>query len=166
MDELRQRLQVPVRAWPPSFFRYPSAVPLAEPRPQLLHVGSLGSHHYRKLGMVDAVQARGKAPLRHVTTGSDDEATALYAQRALVVYVPLNNDLNQRFFEVMAAGVAQVVFGHSSLVREHRHLAERPDVFCASSIEQLEELLLELLAEPEHLRAIPVAPPPYWELMD
>ena len=46
-----------------------------------------------------------------------------------------------RFSEVMAAGVPQVVFGDPGLLGEHRHLAER-------------------------LRAIPVAPPPYWELKD
>ncbi len=40
--------------------------------------------------------------------------------------VPLDHDLNQRFFEVMAAGVPQVVFGDPGLVGEHRHLAERP----------------------------------------
>ncbi len=39
-------------------------------------------------------------------------------------------------------------------------------MFWASSIEQLEALVLQLLAEPERLRAIPVAPPPYWELKD
>jgi len=55
--------------------------------------------------------------------------------------VPLNHDLNHRFFEVMAAGVPQVVYGDPSLVGEHRHLAKRPDVFWASSIEQLEDLV-------------------------
>ena len=105
-------------------------------------------------------------PLRHATTSSPEEAAALYAQHALVLNVPLNHDLNHRFFEVMAAGVPQVVFGDPGLVGEHRHLAERSDVFWASSLEQLEELVLQLLAEPERLRAIPVAPPPYWELKD
>lgn len=33
-------------------------------------------------------------------------------------------------------------------------------MFWASSIEQLEELVLQLLAEPERLQAIPVAPTP------
>ena len=80
--------------------------------------------------------------------------------------VPLNHGQGRRFFEVMAAGVPQVVFGDPGLVGEHRHLAERPDVFWASSLEQLEALVLQLLADPERLRAIPVAPPPYWELKD
>jgi len=66
----------------------------------------------------------------------------------------------------MAAGVPQVVFGDPGLVVEHRQLAERPDVFWVSSLEQLEELVRVRLAEPEHLRAIPVAPPPNWELKD
>ena len=57
-----------------------------------------------------------------------------------------------------------MVFGDPGLVGEHRHLAAWPDVFWASTIEKLEELVLRLFAEPERLRAIPVAPPPYWEL--
>ena len=57
-------------------------------------------------------------------------------QHPLVFNVPLNNVLNHRFFEVMSAGVPQVVFGDPGLVGEHRHL---PD--------------------PERLRTIPVAPP-------
>jgi len=43
--------------------------------------------------------------------GSPEDAAALVAQHALVLNVPLNHDLNHRFFEVMAAGVPQVVFG-------------------------------------------------------
>jgi hypothetical protein len=164
--DVRQRLRVPVRSLPPSFFRYPAAVPVAQPRRELLHVGSLGPHHPRRRELVNALQARGRVPLRHATTSSAEEAAALYAQHALVLNVPLNHDLNHRFFEVMAAGVPQVVFGDSGLVGEHRHLAERPDVFWASNLEQLEELVLQLLAEPERLRAIPVAPPPYWEMKD
>jgi hypothetical protein len=106
-------------------------------------------------------------PLRHATTSNPEEAAALYAQHALVLNVPLNHGLGHRFFEVMAAGVLQVVFGDPALVGEHRHLAERPDVFWASSsLEQLEALVMQLLADPERLRAIPVAPPPYWELKD
>ena len=80
--------------------------------------------------------------------------------------VPLNHDLNHRFFEVMAAGSPLVVFGDPELVGEHRHLAERPDVFWAFSLEALEERVLNLFEQPEHLRAIPVEPPPYWELKD
>lgn len=57
-------------------------------------------------------------------------------QHPLMLNVPLNHDLNHRFFAVIAAGVPQVVFGDPGLVGEHRHLAE-----------------------PKRLRAIPVAPP-------
>ena len=78
--------------------------------------------------------------------------------------VPLNNDLNHRFFEVMAAGTAQVVFGDPSLVGPLQHLASRPDVFWASSIEQLEALVQKLFSSPEILEAIHPEPPPYWEL--
>ena len=164
--EVRQRLRVPVRCLPPTFFRYPSALPVERPRLELLHVGSLGPHHPRRRELVAGLQARGRLPFRHASTSSPEEAAALYAQHALVLNVPLNHDLNHRFFEVMAAGVPQVVFGDRGLVGEHRALAERPDVFWASSLEELEELVLGLFAEPERLRGIPVAPPPYWELKD
>ena len=161
--EVRQRLRVPVRCLPPTFFRYPSAVPVKRPLLQLLHVGSLGPHHPRRRELVTGLQIRGRLPFRHACTSSPEEAAALYAQHALVLNVPLNHDLNHRFFEVMAAGVPQVVFGDPGLVGDHRALAERPDVFWASSLEELEELVLGLFAEPERLRGIPVAPPPYWE---
>jgi len=164
--EVRKRLRVPVRSLPPTFFRYPSAVPIERPLLQLLHVGSLGPHHPRRRELVAGLQTRGRLPFRHASTSSPEKAAALYAQHALVLNVPLNHDLNHRFFEVMAAGVPQVVFGNPGLVGEHRHLAERPDVFWASSLEELEDLVLRLFADPEWLRAIPVAPPPYWELKD
>jgi hypothetical protein len=160
LAEVRKQLRVPVRSLPPSFFRYPAAVPATQPRRELLHVGSLGPHHPRRRELVTALQARGLVPLRHATTSSAAEEAALYAQHGLVLNVPLNHDLNHRFFEVMAAGVPQVVFGDPGLVGEHRHLAERPDVFWASSLEQLEALVLKLLAVPERLQAIPVVPPP------
>jgi len=166
LSAVRQRLNVPVRALPPTFFRYPAAERVAQPRLVLLHVGSLGPHHPRRRELVTALQARGRVPFRHATTSSSEEAAALYAQHALVLNVPLNHDLNHRFFEVMAAGVPQVVFGAPGLVGDHRHLAERPDVFWASTVEELEALVLRLFAEPARLRAIPVAPPPYWELKD
>ena len=166
VPELRQQVSIPVRSLPPNFFRYPSAVRQPLSRLELLHVGSLGAHHPRRRDLVLALQARGRLPFRHATTSSPEEATALYAQHALVLNVPLNHDLNHRFFEVMAAGVPQVVFGHPSLVGQHHHLAERPDVFWASTLEELEALVAGLLAEPERLMAIPVAPPPYWELRD
>jgi hypothetical protein len=94
LSAVQQRLSVPVRALPPTFFRYPAAERVAQSRLELLHVGSLGPHHPRRR----------------------EQAAALYAQHALVLNVPLNHDLNHRFFEVMAAGVPQVVFGDPSLV--------------------------------------------------
>jgi hypothetical protein len=163
---VQERLRIPVRSLPPTFFRYPVAQPVPHPLLELLHVGSLGPHHPRRRELVAAMHVRGRVPFRHASTTSAEEAAALYAQHALVLNVPLNHDLNHRFFEVMAAGVPQVVFGDPGLVGEHRHLAERPDVFWASSLDELEALVLRLFAEPARLRAIPVAPPPYWELKD
>jgi hypothetical protein len=164
LDAVRQRINVPVRCLPPTFFRYPSAKPVELPRPVLLHIGSLGPYHPVRRDLVTRLQARGRVPFLHATTANASEAAALYASHGLVLNIPLNHDLNHRFFEVMAAGVPQVVFGNPALVGEHRALAERPDVFWASSLDELEELVLHLLADSAALRAIPVEPPPYWEL--
>ena len=164
LDAVRQRIDVPARCLPPTFFRYPSAKPVEQPRPGLLHVGSLGAYHPIRRDLVTTLQARGRVPFRQTTTSNASEAAALYASHALVLNIPLNQDLNHRFFEVIAAGVPQVVFGNRGLVGEHRALAERADVFWASSLDDLEELVLRLLADPAALRAIPVEPPPYWDL--
>ena len=78
--------------------------------------------------------------------------------------VPLNQDPNHRLFEVMAAGVPQVIFGNCNLLGANSSLASRPDLFWANSIEELEELVLRLFADPNKLKSIPVEPPPYWDL--
>ena len=90
---VRQRLSIPVRALPPTFFRYPSAPRVVNPRLQLLHVGSLGAHHPRRRELVMALQNRGRVPFRHATTTSPEQAAALYAEHALVLNVLLNHDL-------------------------------------------------------------------------
>ena len=95
---------MPVRCLAPTFFRYPAATPSPKPRLELLHVGSLGPHHPRRRELVEALLRRQEVPFRHATTSNAEEAAQLYAQHALVLNVPLNQDLNHRFFR-MAAGV-------------------------------------------------------------
>ena len=78
--------------------------------------------------------------------------------------MPLNQDVNHRLFEVMAAGVPQVIFGDRSLLGSNSPLANRPDLLWANSIEKIEELVQRLFANPDQLKSIPVEPPPYWDL--
>ena len=164
LQEIQQRLPMPVRCLAPSFFRYPAATASPSPRLELLHVGSLGPHHPRRRELVEALLRREKVPFRHTTTQNADEAARLYAQHALVLNVPLNQDLNHRLFEVMAAEVPQVIFGDSNLLGDNSPLAKRPDLFWANSIEELEELVQRQFADPNKLKSIPVEPPPYWDL--
>ena len=166
VDCVQQRLNVPVRCLAPSFFRYPKATPtsIGQRRMELLHVGSLGPHHPHRRELVQALITRKRVPFRHTTTSSAEEAATLYAQHALVLNVPLNNDLNHRFFEVMAAGVAQVIFGERTLMGGLHQLADRSDVFWANSLDELEVLVQHLFANPEALLRIPVAPPNHWPL--
>ena len=164
LQDVQKRLSMPVRCLAPTFFRYPSAAPSPTPRMELLHVGSLGPHHPRRRELVEALISRQQVPFRHATTPNADEAAQLYAQHALVLNVPLNQDLNHRLFEVMAAGVPQVIFGYPSLLGHNSPLLNRPDVFWAQTIEELEALVRRLFADPNKLKNIAVAPPPHWEL--
>ena len=164
LQSVQQRLTMPVRCLAPTFFRYPAATRSPTPRLELLHVGSLGPHHPRRRELVEALTKRQQVPFRHITTQNAEEAAQLYAQHALVLNVPLNHDLNHRLFEVMAAGVPQVIFGDRSLLGINNRLAKRPDLFWANSIEELEMIVLRLFADPNKLRSIPVEPPPYWDL--
>ena len=105
-------------------------------------------------------------PFRHTTTTNSEEAAKLYAKYALVLNVPLNHDLNHRLFEVMAAGVPQVIFGHPSLVGDKSVLIKRPDLFWAQSIEDLEELVKQLFIKFKKKQTPRVDAPPYWELKE
>ena len=164
LQEVQQLLPMPVRCLAPTFFRYPSAIPSPTPRLELLHVGSLGDHHPRRRELVKALLQRQQVPFRHATTANAHEAAQLYAQHALVLNVPLNQDLNHRLFEVMAAGVPQVIFGHPKLLGDNSPLNERPDLFWADTIEELEVLVQRLLADPTKLQRLNIGNPPYWKL--
>ena len=164
LQKVQQRLPMPVRCLAPTFFRYPAAKPSPTPRLELLHVGSLGPHHPRRRELVVGLLKRQQVPFRHCTTSNAEEAAQLYAQHALVLNVPLNQDLNHRLFEVMAAGVPQVIFGHPSLLGNNSLLANRPDLFWTQSIEELEALVRQLFTDPKRLSARSVEAPPYWEL--
>jgi hypothetical protein len=164
VDCVQKGLNVPVRCLAPTFFRYPTATPISQRRMELLHVGSLGPHHPHRRALVEALLARKTVPFRHARTHSAEEAATLYADHALVLNVPLNNDLNHRFFEVMAAGVPQVIVGDRSLMGDLHQLADRPDVFWSNSLDELEALVQHLFANPEALLRIPVAPPTDWPL--
>jgi hypothetical protein len=163
LAEVQRRLSVPVHCHPPGFFRYPRPSRAPAPLRQLLHVGSLGPHHPRRRSLVEELQRRGRIPFRHVTTETPEQAAELYAAHALVLNVPLHNDLNHRVFEVMAAGAPQILFGSRKLLGPLQQLAGRPDLFWAEELEQLEQLAACLLADP-NLTQLPVAPPPEWPL--
>ena len=166
LGEVRRRLPMPVRCLAPTFFRYPAATPKPMPRLELLHVGSLGPHHPRRCELVQSLLSRQKIPFRHTTTQNAEEAAQLYTQHGLVLNVPLNQDLNHRLFEVMAAGRPQVIFGNPNLLGENSKLMNRPDLFWTQSIEDLERLVNQLFLKPNKLLNIPVKAPPYWELKE
>jgi len=157
--DVQRRLPIPVHCCPPGFFRYPRAQRAAAPIPQLVHVGSLGPHHPQRRALVEALQRRGCVPFQSFTTATPEQAAEVYAAYALVLNVPLNNDLNHRFFEVMAAGAPQVVFAKSELVGPLQGLAHRADLFWVDQLEPLEQLVLDLLAQPSRWTR-PVQPPP------
>ena len=163
LTEVQARLAVPVHCHPPGFFRYPRCHRHPQPARRLVHVGSLGSHHPQRRALVQALQERGRIPFLHCTTTSAEQAAELYAANSLVLNVPLNNDLNHRFYEVMAAGAPQIVFGSPVLLGPLQDLAHRSDLHWVEQVEELEALVQNLLASPERLQR-PVEPPPELDL--
>ncbi len=166
LETVQQYLSIPVRSLAPTFFRYPTTTPSPTPEMKLLHVGSLGNHHPQRRQIVEALMRRQKIPFCHATTASPEEAAQLYAKHALILNIPLNRDLNHRVFEIMAAGVPQVIFGDPSLLGRNSKMANRPDLFWTQSIEELEKLVMELVSKKDILQAIPVHKPPYWDLKE
>ena len=165
IGEVCSRVSVPVHCCPPGFFRYPRRIRSLSPKPQLVHVGSLGPHHPRRRALVKALIGRGKIPFQHLTTDTPDQAADVYAENALVLNIPLNNDLNHRFFEVMAAGAPQLVFAQRGLLGPLDQLLDRPDLIWVDQLEELERMALRCLDDRISLPQ-QVEPPPQWPIAD
>lgn len=89
----------------------------------------------------------------------------IYANSALVLNVPLNNDLNHRIYECMASGAPQIVLGSPELLGDQELLALRQDLIWVSSIEEVVEKAVDLLdSQNKTLSSIDVPPPPCWDL--
>ena len=164
LNEVQNSIKQPVRSIPPTFFRYPTAVPVPNPIQKLLHVGSLGPHHSHRKKLVSKLIQNSIIPFEHATTKNPNDAASLYAQYALILNIPLNNDLNHRIFEIMSAGVPQIIYGSKKLLGDYKHLENRPDIFWVSSIQEVEILTTTLFQNMRQLRQINVKPPPYLSL--
>ena len=88
----------------------------------------------------------------------------MYSKYLAVLNIPLNQDLNHRVFEIMAAGVPQIIFGDRSLQGNTKVLENRPDIFWASTVEEVEQITKNLIANSEITKKILVGSPPYLEL--
>ena len=159
LSEVQGCLSVPVHCFPPGFFRYPQRPRVSNPKLAMVHVGSLGPHHPRRRALVEALMRRKRVPFEHYTTKTAEEAADLYASHAIVLNIPLNQDLNHRFFEVMAAGAPQIVAALPSLLGPLQQFSNRTDLLWANGLEQLEQLALEFLQDPVSCTK-PVEPPP------
>ncbi len=159
LGKIRSFTNIPVHSYPPSFFRYPKIKKEKSPIMHLLHVGSIGAYHDERRQLITSLIKRENIPFSHVTTSSSLEASVLYSKAALVLNIPLNNDLNHRFFEVMGADTPQIIFGDPSIYGPIRSYDHRPDIFWASSIEQVESITNELLSNKSYLNSIQVEPP-------
>ncbi len=135
LNEVRSHLAVPVHSMPPGFFRYPTRPFNPYSQNRLIHVGSLGIHHPQRRQIVTELLERKRIPFIHTVTRNNEEAADLYNGSALVLNIPLNNDLNHRFFEIMSAGSRQIIFGHKQLLGPHYELATRKDVFWVQTID-------------------------------
>jgi len=164
LNQVRRMVAVPVRFLPPSFFKYESANRIPSPNPMLLHVGSIGAHHPHRKAIVEALISRKKIPFLHANTNTSLEAAQLYASHAILLNIPLNNDLNHRIYEAMAAGVPQIILGKDEILGDQELLALRSDLMWVESMEEVEEVAAKLLAPPYPYKNIEVLPPPVWDM--
>ncbi len=161
LNLVRSRITVPVNSMPPGFFRYPTRKFNPFPQKRLLHVGSLGNFHRKRRQLIEELLSRAKIPFSQLTTNTSEEAADLYNGSALVLNVPLNNDLNHRFFEIMAAGSSQVIFGNKELLGPHKEFEKRADIFWVNSIVELERLVIKLFDDTSDFIKPVDSPPKY-----
>jgi hypothetical protein len=162
---VRRFTTAPVRFLPPTFFKYPKAERWSVPNRQLIHVGSVGKYHKFRASIVRALIDQKDIPFQHFETKSPEEAAELYASNALVLNIPLNNDLNHRIYECMAAGAPQIIYGRPDLLGDQEVLGLREDLFWVESFEELVKEAGRLLFSPfSELGSIRVPPPPCWDI--
>ena len=161
-QEVRRALSVPVHCCPPGFFRYPKRYPNPNVKNCLLHIGSIGPYHERRRSIVNSISSRNRIPFFHAITKTSEEAADLYNQYSLALNIPLNNDLNHRFFEIISAGTSQVVFGDKSLLGNLDSFSEIANVYWVDSIDDLEDFVVEFFKSSHminsHKGSIPYLP--------
>ncbi len=160
LDQVKDAISIPVNSLPPSFFRYPSSKKSESPIFSLIHIGSIGIHHQSRRNIINSLIQRKRIAFKHCNTDNAKSAAEIYSQHALALNIPLNQDLNHRFFEIMSAGIPQIIFGTKKILGAHLSLAQREDIFWASSILEIEEIANSLLTNKQALMAIKVAPTP------
>ena len=151
LEKIKRYLNVPVHCHPPGFFCYPQRIRNSSPKKCLLHVGSIGPYHQKRREVIKLLLKRKRIPFFHQSTKNAEEAADLYNQYSLVLNIPLNNDLNHRFFEIISANTAQIIYGSKALLGPLKYLDSIPGVYWSSSIEELEENVRFLLSRKEVL---------------
>jgi len=165
LPSVRRFTSSPVRFLPPSFFKYPASIRSNKPRSVLAHVGSIGKYHTFRRKVVESLLSVPRLRFEHYQTTTPEEAAVIYANSALVLNVPLNNDLNHRIFECMASGAPQIILGNPELLGDQELLALRQDLIWVSSVEEVSAKAIELLDNQNViLSSIDVPPPPCWEI--
>jgi len=158
LHKVRLMTDVPVRFLPPSFFRYPEVERSKSPKPALVHVGNIGVHHQERRMIVEELLRRKKIPFFHYTTDTPEESVDIYADYAIALNIPLNNDLNHRFFEIIGGGCPQIVLGSKEILGNIESYELRGDIFWVDSISQIEQVAEDLLSRVDELINIETRP--------
>tara|TARA_Y100001968_G_C19137384_1_gene609769 strand:- start:83 stop:769 length:687 start_codon:yes stop_codon:yes gene_type:complete len=151
LEEVRIRLNVPVFCNPPGFFKYPIRVRDNYLKRQLLHIGNVGPYHTKRRELIERLISRQRIPLVHKTTEDAEGAADLYCRYALALNIPLNNDLNHRFYEIISAGAAQIIFGGQELLGPLNEFKDLKGIYWVNSINNIEQLVISLLKNPESI---------------
>ncbi len=146
--DVQSELPVPVHTSPPGFFRYPFLSPNNKLNKALVHVGSLDQNHPERKIIVKTLLKRQNIPFYHTTTRNHNESALIYNKTAITLNIPLNNDLNHRFFEIISARGRQIVFADPKhLLGPLHYLRNIPGVYWARTIEEIETLTLRIISD-------------------
>tara|TARA_Y100001968_G_C19428984_1_gene755959 strand:+ start:1227 stop:2132 length:906 start_codon:yes stop_codon:yes gene_type:complete len=166
IKKVRENIKIPVNSFPPSFFKYPKEKRTLSPIFKLIHIGSIGKYHQERKQVIDELIIRKNIPIISLETENPEIAATIYSKHALALNIPLNNDLNHRFFEIIAAGIPQIVLGKKEILGDSQELLNRKDIFWASTVNEIEKVTKELFANPEALKSIEVLPPNYLSITE
>ncbi len=147
-SKLKSEIGVPIHISPPGFFRYPFLEYSSISSNSVVHIGNINKYHIKRKRIIDRLISNPSIKFEHLKTRSSEEAAYIYNKTGLSLNIPLNNDLNHRFFEIISAGGRQIILGEpNEILGPLVGLKNTPGVYWASNENELITIAMDLLSK-------------------